>query len=132
MALNADAANPALDVTAVPAGVTTDTAGNRAVRLIAGAGDDLLDGGGFSGSDIFFFNSTNDNDTIINFDTESDILLLRNTVTDFTSFQYVLDAARFVGQQADTPGVLIDLGGGHSVLPAEITLSGLVKGNKIL
>ena len=69
MALNADTANPALDVTAVPAGVTTDTAGNSRSVDLAGAGDDLLDGGGFSGSDIFFFNSTNDNDTIINFDT---------------------------------------------------------------
>ena len=87
-------------------------------KAFGGAGNDIV-----LGSDTFFFNSTGYNDTIINFDTESDVLFPRNTVTDFTSFQDVLHAARFVGRQI----VLVYRGRSRSLIYFSIPSSSMCR-----
>jgi serralysin len=84
--------------------------------LWGGGGDDIFTGG--AGDDMFFFGGTNGDDTVTDFDTDDDTLVLSGAVTDFTSSADVEAAAR---DTAD--GLLIDLGGGNSVTLEGLTVS---------
>jgi|GEM_PF-3866432 len=86
--------------------------------LTGGAGDDVLSGGFHA--DKFVFASGSGQDTITDFEAHKDSLDLSETTTDFTDLASVQVAAT---DTAD--GVLIDLGGGDSVLIAGMTVSDL-------
>lgn len=99
-----------------------------------GAGDDTLWGGGGNdvftggaGTDTFVFASGHGDDEVTDFDVNEDILRLTGTATDFTSLADVQAAA------TDTAGgVLIDLGGGDSVLLEDLTVADLSSANLVL
>lgn len=100
-------------------------------QLIGGRGDDVLTGGagddtlrGNTGADTFVFSSGAGDDVIIGFRSD-DTLDLLETTTDFTSLADVQAAAT----ETDA-GLLIDLGGGDSVLLQgasldDLTMAGL-------
>lgn len=90
--------------------------------VYGGAGDDTLTGG--DGADVFFFANNHGIDVISDFDPSADILFLRNTVTDFTNASAVRDSATetTIGGQS---GLLIDTGGGNSILLIGARLSDL-------
>ncbi|MFC4347185.1 calcium-binding protein [Kordiimonas lipolytica] len=87
--------------------------------LIGNEGDDVLRPG--AGSDILRFSAGSGNDTVEGFSVSEDALALSWTVSEFTDAESVLAAAT---DTAD--GVLIDLGGGDSVLLTGLTVSDLV------
>ncbi|MBO6506072.1 MAG: hypothetical protein JJ850_03350 [Kordiimonadaceae bacterium] len=83
--------------------------GNRGDdTLDGGAGDDTLRGS--AGSDTFIFSEGTGDDIVLDF-RANDLLDLSNTATDFTSLADVQAAAT-----ETEAGLLIDLGGGDSVL----------------
>lgn len=83
-----------------------------------GTGDDTLWGGGDNdrfwggtGADVFYFGGNSGDDSIHDFNVDEDQLILSDTPTDFTSHADITAAA------SDTDnGLLIDLGGGNSLL----------------
>ncbi|MBX2866785.1 hypothetical protein KTR10_02440 [Candidatus Kaiserbacteria bacterium] len=85
--------------------------------VYSGAGDDLI-GSGFD-ADTFHFATGHGNDTIEWFD-ELDTLYLVNTTTDFQSVDDVIAHATNV-----TDGVLIDTGGGDSILLQDLSVDDL-------
>jgi len=96
-------------------------------QVDGGAGNDTLWGGGGndqftggSGADTFVFEVGHGDDTVTDFSTGSDILQLSDTTTDFTSVADVQAAATAQGND-----VLIDLGGGDSVLLEDVSIADL-------
>lgn len=100
------------------AGDDAVTGGTGNDTLYSGSGDDTLTGG--DGADRFAFAAGQGDDVITDFDTSADTLVIANTATDFSSFADVQAAAT-----ADTNGVLIDLGGGNSLLLEGLSLDDL-------
>lgn len=99
--------------------------GNRGDdTLIGGAGDDTLRSG--NGPDTFVFAAGSDDDVILSF-RANDLLDLSGTTTDFTSLADVQSAAT-----ETEAGLLIDLGGGDSVLLAGTDLEDIGLNNLIL
>ncbi|MBO6505124.1 MAG: hypothetical protein JJ850_15975 [Kordiimonadaceae bacterium] len=99
--------------------------GNRGDdTLDGGAGDDTLRGS--AGSDTFIFSNGTGDDIVLDF-RANDLLDLSDTTTDFTSLADVQSAAT-----ETEAGLLIDLGGGDSVLLANATLASLAADNLIL
>ncbi|MBX2866524.1 hypothetical protein KTR10_00995 [Candidatus Kaiserbacteria bacterium] len=97
------------------AGNDSINAGTGDDDVFGSAGDDTLTGG--LGDDVFYFNATGGEDVITDFTVGDDTLSLANTVTDFQSAAAV-EAASI----ATTDGILVDLGGGNSVLLIGISL----------
>lgn len=95
--------------------------------LYGGAGDDTLNGGvgddtlrAGAGEDVLIFEAGGGNDTASGFSLEEDQLDLSATTTDFT------DLAGLQAAATDTDdGVLLDLGGGDSLLLAGLAVSDL-------
>jgi Ca2+-binding RTX toxin-like protein len=80
----------------------------------ASGGNDTLTGG--SGDDLFVFGDSSGDDLITDFTIDEDTLDLSGTVTDFS------DAASVTAAASNTAGgLLIDLGGGNSVLLEGLT-----------
>lgn len=99
-------------------------AGNRGSdTLDGGTGDDTLAGG--NGVDTFLFGEGSGDDVILDF-TIRDILDLSSTATDFTGFADIQAAAT-----ATQDGLLIDLGGGDSVLLEGVVIGHLTAANFI-
>ncbi|MBL4790503.1 MAG: hypothetical protein JKY60_16160 [Kordiimonadaceae bacterium] len=86
--------------------------------VFGGPGNDILSGG--TGSDRFGFPAGTGDDQITDFSVAEDELLLANTNTDFTDAASVAAAAANVAG-----GVLIDLGGGDSLLLTGLTVNDL-------
>ena len=98
--------------------------GNRGDdTLDGGAGDDTLRGS--TGADTFVFSAGAGDDIVLDF-RSNDMLDLSATTTDFTSLADVQAAAT-----ETEAGLLIDLGGGDSVLLAGATLASLVNDNLV-
>ena len=96
-------------------------------QLTGGRGDDVLTGGagddtlrGNTGADTFIFSSGSGDDVIIGFRAD-DTLDLSESTTDFTSLADVQAAAT----ETDA-GLLIDLGGGDTLLLQGVSLDDLV------
>lgn len=92
--------------------------GNGFDTLNGGAGNDTLIGG--QHADHFVFDSGSGDDTVADFELSKDVLDLSGTETDFTDIASVAAVA----SETET-GLLIDLGGGDSLLLSNLTLSGL-------
>ncbi|MFC4348546.1 calcium-binding protein [Kordiimonas lipolytica] len=92
--------------------------GADADTLVGGAGADILRPGG--GADVLVFQAGSESDTVEGFDLAEDRLNLEATSTDFISVDDVIAAAT---ETAD--GVLIDLGGGDSLLLTDLALADL-------
>jgi serralysin len=117
--------------------------GGAGDRLFGGKGDDTLIGGGGSdtltgsagddtlrpgaGADVLVFASGSGEDVVSGFETEDDTLDLSATTTDFTNLASVQAAA-----SNTAGGLLIDLGGGDSLLLADLTLDDLTSFTLIL
>lgn len=98
------------------AGNDTVLGGDGADTIWAGGGDDLFTGG--NGQDVFYFEGDSGADTITDFDLDFDRLILTNTVAGLSSMEDVQNAA------SDTSdGLLIDLGGGNSLLLNDLTVA---------
>ncbi|MCK0070592.1 M10 family metallopeptidase [Kordiimonas laminariae] len=95
----------------VDGGVGDDT-------LWGGAGNDTFTGG--EGADTFVFASGHGDDRVTDFDATEDVLFLANATTDFQSAADVQAAA-----SEQSGGVLIDIGGGDSVLLVGLSLNDL-------
>ncbi|NVJ97013.1 MAG: hypothetical protein HWE25_02610 [Alphaproteobacteria bacterium] len=96
--------------------------------LYGGSGDDTLTGGtgndtlrGGDGADLFIFESGDGIDVVGGFSLGEDTLDLSATATDFTDLASVQAAA-----SESNDGLLIDLGGGDSVLLQGLSLADLV------
>jgi len=106
------------DVVTGGTGVDTLYGGTGDDTLTGGGGDDILRGG--DGADVFVFSGSGGDDQIDGFTLGEDVLDVGDTTTDFTDLASVQAAA------ADTAdGLLIDLGGGDSVLLTGLALSDL-------
>jgi serralysin len=90
--------------------------------IYGGAGDDTLTGG--AGADRFSFGASHGDDVISDFSAEDDLLVLANTVTDFTSAADVQAAATATTVDG-VAGVLINTGGGDSVFLVGLTVGDL-------
>lgn len=90
--------------------------------IYSGTGADTLDGG--SGSDSFYFSGAHGTDSITDFSTDDDQLILANTITDFTTVADV-QAASSVTTVGGHTGVLINTGGGNSIFLAGLTVADL-------
>jgi len=101
-------------------GNDTLNGGTGADSLFGGDGDDQISGG--SGGDFFFFANNHGDDTVTDFNASEDTLFLANTTTDFTDLASV-QAAATETTVGGTSGLLIDTGGGNSVLLNGVTLS---------
>jgi len=86
--------------------------------IIGGVGDDTIRPG--DTADILIFAAGSGDDVVYGFNTDEDTLNLADSATDFAAAADVIAAAT---ETAD--GVLIDLGGGDSLLLAGLTLSDL-------
>jgi Ca2+-binding RTX toxin-like protein len=86
--------------------------------LIGGAGNDTIRPG--DTTDILIFAAGSGDDVVYGFNTDEDTLNLEDSTTDFGSSNDVIAAAT---ETAD--GVLIDLGGGDSLLLAGLSLTDL-------
>ena len=95
-------------------------AGNDSIY--GGTGDDTLTGG--AGADRFSFGASHGDDVINDFSAEDDLLVLANTVTDFTSAADVQAAATATTVDG-VAGVLINTGGGDSVFLVGLTVGDL-------
>ncbi|NVJ70473.1 MAG: hypothetical protein HWE08_08980 [Alphaproteobacteria bacterium] len=100
------------------AGADVLSGGAHQDTLDGGAGDDTLTGG--SEADVFVFAAGSGNDVVTDFTLKWDELDLSAAQTDFTDMASVEAAAT---DTAD--GLLVDLGGGDSVLLLGITLDDL-------
>ncbi len=88
--------------------------------LYGNQGDDLLYGG--TGEDWFFFASNSGDDTIADFDTNLDLVIINNNVNN-SGITTISDA---LGNLTDTGGgVVLDLGSGHSITFAGLTTANL-------
>jgi len=99
-------------------GSDTLSGGDGADNIYGGGGDDTLTGG--AGADHFYFNSTSGDDVITDFSSADDTLVLANAATDFTSLDDITAATTSVSD-----GILIDLGGGNSLMLEGITTDDL-------
>lgn len=88
--------------------------------LTGGAGDDVLTGGAHK--DAFVFANGSGNDRITDFQVSLDSLDLRDTTAGFSEIEDVLAASTEVDG-----GLLIDLGGGDSVLLQGLTMDDLAQ-----
>lgn len=93
--------------------------------LVGGAGNDILRGG--KGADVFLFEVGSDEDQIDGFSIEEDFLDLSGTQTPFLGVISLEANATTVDG-----GVMIDLGGGDSVVILDITLDQVSDINLIL
>ena len=99
--------------------------GNRGDdTLNGGAGDDTLRGS--SGTDTFVFSAGGGDDVVVDF-RSNDLLDLSDTTTDFIDLSSVAAAAT-----ETTEGLLIDLGGGDSLLLEGATLATLTDDNLLI
>ena len=98
------------------AGSDTLDGGKGDDTLDGGAGDDILTGG--KKDDTFVFTDGSGDDTITDFDVGDDTLDLSGTATDFVSLDDIVAAASETAE-----GLLIDLGGGDSVLLTGLSLA---------
>lgn len=105
-------------------------------KLYSGAGNDTVDGGagddqlfdstgddiytGGDGVDMFLFSATRGTDIITDFNVADDILRIAVTTTDFKS----VDDVKAAAVQQDG-GILLNLGGDHSVLLQGLVLADL-------
>jgi len=103
------------------------TGGTGGDTLYGGAGDDTITGGGGDdtlrggdGADVFVFSGSGGDDQIDGFTTGEDVLDSGDTTTDFTDLASVQAAA---SDTAD--GLLIDLGGGDSLLLTGLAVADL-------
>ncbi|MFC4346974.1 reprolysin-like metallopeptidase [Kordiimonas lipolytica] len=106
------------DVVTGGTGVDTLYGGTGDDTLTGGGGDDILRGG--DGADVFVFSGSGGDDQIDGFTIGEDILDLGDTTTDFTNLASVQAAA---SETAD--GLLIDLGGGDSLLLTGLSVADL-------
>lgn len=90
--------------------------------IYGGTGDDTLTGG--TGADRFSFGAGHGDDVITDFSAEDDLLVLANTVTDFTSAADV-QAAATAATSGGLAGVLINTGGGDSVFLVGLSVGDL-------
>lgn len=105
-------------------GEDTVDGGDGDDTLWGGGGNDRFTGG--TGADTFIFASTGD-DTVTDFNVADDELRLVNTVTDFETAADVSAAA-----SEQNGGLLIDLGGGHSLFLEGLTLDDIPNMNLVL
>ncbi|MFC4348999.1 calcium-binding protein [Kordiimonas lipolytica] len=112
------------DIISGGAGNDTLYGGTGADTLNGGSGDDILRPG--SEADVLIFESGSGSDIVEGFSLEEDTLNLSGTSTDFTDLASVQAAATDT-----TEGLLIDLGGGDSVLLTGVTMGELATDNFI-
>lgn len=105
-------------------GNDTLTGGAGFDTLTGGAGNDVLTGGFHA--DVFVFAAGSGTDTITDFEADKDSLDLSAVTANFTNLASVEAAAT-----ATETGLLIDLGGGDSVLLTGIDMDDLVADNFI-
>jgi|GEM_PF-585492 len=112
------------DLLAGGSGDDTLYGGAGADTLDGGAGNDTLRGG--DGADVFVFDGASGEDVLYGFATAEDLLDLSTTAANFASLADVQAAA---SQTSD--GLLIDLGGGNSLLLVDATLADLTASNLV-
>ncbi|MBO6503999.1 MAG: FG-GAP repeat protein [Kordiimonadaceae bacterium] len=102
--------------------------------LLGGNGNDTLDGRedddaltGGDGADVFIFGGASGNDVISDFDGTEDTLDLSGAASDFSSLSEVQAASTVTSS-----GLVLDLGGGDSVVLLGVALSDLTEDNVVI